>query len=135
MRQSRGNSRQALQRDMLERMAATVEAVDDAQSPAFAVGTRDENIRVLEEGLGIQTRLLDNSLEAVEPGGRVSLELEETQAGVALKVVDTGRGIDPDDMLDAHEARVERRPVIPNAPDRRPAGRRGPHRRRRGRAG
>lgn len=46
----------------------------------------------LQQVLG---NLIDNALKATSPGGKITVSVREIEFGVELKVVDTGRGIDP----------------------------------------
>ena len=96
--------RQAVQEALIRRPRASIEVVEDVSEelPTLAEGARE-----LHRALVI---VLDNALEVVPGGGRVTIQGRDVGGSVALTVTDTGPGLERRDLERLFEpfAKVER---------------------------
>ncbi len=84
-----------LGRDVLDVLDGRAQQAGVATSIAGSAGKVKGDPRRLKEAL---INLVSNAIEATPNGGSVALKLHAEPEGIVLDVVDTGRGISPDDM-------------------------------------
>ncbi len=84
-----------LGRDVLDVLDGRAQQAGVATSIAGTAGKVKGDPRRLKEAL---INLVSNAIEATPNGGSVALKLHAEPEGIVLDVVDTGRGISPDDM-------------------------------------